>query len=949
MAGLRTVGVRLAADVSGFRAGMRQAGAATSELRGELDKAARAGKLDALADQAGRMGLVLAAGFGAAVAMAAKFDKQMSEVAAVSDATGKELDQLRQAALKAGADTAFSATEAAKAEAELAKAGLKTSDILGGALNGSLALAAAGSLDLAESADIAAKTMNVFKLKGADVGHIADVLAAAANKSATDVHEMGEALKQGGLAANAAGMGLEETVGTLAAFADRALVGSDAGTSLKTALMMLQAPTDKSAALMDKLGIAAYDANGEFIGTTRLAGVLQKALGGLTQEQRNAALATIFGADGMRAANIMYELGEKGIQDYTKAVDDQGAAADVAAKKMDNLAGDVEKLKGSLETMAIEAGSGANSGLRILVQAAGALVDELDRLPPALTSTLTVMAGVAGGALLLGAGWVRVRRSTRDMLDELREVGPAGQRAARGLETASKWAGRAAVTFAAFEVAGAAITAMQKDLNPQIDAMAKGLGEWGKTGALAGESARVLGGDMQDLAVGLKFLADTDNKRRQSARFMQDILENTWIIGPALRGTNTSLDRTRERVEAMDSALAQLASGGKADEAAAAFNRLADAAAKDGVSIEELKALFPQYAAALEVAGKASTDAAGGVKQVGGAAGQAADEVQELKEAFDALFKQEMSYDKALLAYKQGIADVKAELRDGTRTLNDNTQAGRDNIAAVLEQVDRIKALRDARLEHGETLDEVNGKYVKDIDGLRRTMLQAGYTKGEVDALIGKYKAVPGEVSTDVSAPGTTKATGQVQDFNFAVRNVPPSKTVPFWASTGEAKAAVEALKSKIAELKDKHIYISGTVRWTSTGDLKVPGGTILKNDRGGVYEHAAVGLLRQAQIAAPQGPARYAWAEPSTGGELFAPRFGDMARTRALVGYAIENWWGGWRNFAPSSGYGGQASGQITYDNRITVQPRQANFTVHDLTALQQRQDALARVGRPR
>ncbi|MFD6770982.1 phage tail tape measure protein, partial [Micromonospora chalcea] len=664
---------------------------------------------------------------------------------------------------------------------------------------------------------------------------------------------------------------------------------------------------DKARAVMDELGIAAYDTNGEFIGTTKLAGVLQKALGGLTQEQRNAALAAIFGADAMRAANVLYEVGEKGIQDYVKAVDDQGAAADVAAKKMDNLAGDVEKLKGSLETMAIEAGSGANGGLRLLVQAAGALVDELDQLPSGLTSTLTVMAGVAGGALLLGSGWVRVRRSTADMLAELRQVGPQGQRAARGLETASKWAGRATIAFAAFEIAGAAISAMHKDLNPQIDAMAQGLAAWGKTGALAGESARVLGADMSDLAVGLKFLADTDNNRRKSARFMQDVLENTPVLGSALRGTNTSLDRTRQRVEAMDASLAQLASGGKADEAAAAFNRLADAAAKDGVSIEELRKMFPQYAAALEVAGKASDGTAKKVAGVGGAAGDAADAVQELKDAFDALFKQEMSYDKALLAYKQGIADVKAELRDGTRTLNDNSQAGRDNIAAVLEQIDKIKALRDARLEHGATLDDANAKYVRDIDGLRRTMLQAGYTKDEVDELVGKYRDVPGDVSTSVTAPGATKAKTQVQDFNFAVRSVPPSKTVPFWATTAEAKAAVEALKSKINELKDKHIYISGTVRWTSTGDLKVPGGTQLKNRWGGVYEHAATGLLREAQIAAPQGPARYAWAEPETGGEAFIPRYGDQTRSLGILARAAQ-WYG--QEVVPAGSVGAVAGG---------------------------------------
>jgi len=888
---LRTVGVRLQAEVSGYVGGLRTARSATRDFVGDLDKAAKAGRLDAVADQATAMGIGLAGAFALAVGAAAKFDKQMSEVGAVSNATGQDLERLRQAALQAGADTAYSATEAAKAEAELAKAGLSTSQILGGALTGSLSLAAAGSLDLAESADIAAKTMNVFKLQGKDVGHIADVLSAAANKSATDVHELGEAIKMGGLASAAAGISLEETVGTLSAFADRALVGSDAGTSLKTMLMMLQAPTDKAASLMEELGINAYDANGNFVGTVDLAGQLQRQLGGLTQEQRNAALAQIFGADAMRAANVLYEVGEAKLQDYVKAVDDQGAAAEVAAKKMDNLAGDVEKLKGSLETMAIEAGSGANSGLRILVQAAGALVDEVGELPPILGSTVTVMAGVAGGALLLGAGWVRARRATADMLTELREVGPTGQRAARGLETASKWAGRLTVAFLAFEVAGAAVGAMQKDLNPQIDAMSKGLAEWGDSGKLAGESARVLGTDMQDLAVGLKFLADTDNSRRNFVRWGQELLEG---VVPGLDGTNTSLTRTKERVAAMDAAFAQLVAGGEADQAAAAFDRLAEAAAKDGVSVDELRKLFPEYAAAVETAGKSSSTAAGGVAAVGGAAGDAAGDVKELKEAFDKLFGQRMDLDKAMLAYRQGISEVNAELKDGTRTLNINKAAGQDNIAAVLEQIGVINDLRQSRIDHNMSLDEANGKYVKDIDGLRNTLLQLGFNKTAVDELIGKYRNIPGEVSTDVSAPGATTAKKQAEDFNFAVRNVPPSKTVPFWATTAEAKAAVAALKAKIDALKNKHIYISGTVRWTSTGDLKVPGGTQLKNRWGGLYEHAADGLvnLRDAAVYSPQGPARYAFAEPSTGGEAFVPKNGNPGRSLKILDEAA-GWYG--------------------------------------------------------
>ena len=931
---LRTVGVRLQAEVSGYVGGLRTARSATRDFVGDLDKAAKAGRLDAVADQATAMGIGLAGAFALAVGAAAKFDKQMSEVGAVSNATGQDLERLRQAALQAGADTAYSATEAAKAEAELAKAGLSTSQILGGALTGSLSLAAAGSLDLAESADIAAKTMNVFKLQGKDVGHIADVLSAAANKSATDVHELGEAIKMGGLASAAAGISLEETVGTLSAFADRALVGSDAGTSLKTMLMMLQAPTDKAASLMEELGINAYDANGNFVGTVDLAGQLQRQLGGLTQEQRNAALAQIFGADAMRAANVLYEVGEAKLQDYVKAVDDQGAAAEVAAKKMDNLAGDVEKLKGSLETMAIEAGSGANSGLRILVQAAGALVDEVGELPPILGSTVTVMAGVAGGALLLGAGWVRARRATADMLTELREVGPTGQRAARGLETASKWAGRLTVAFLAFEVAGAAVGAMQKDLNPQIDAMSKGLAEWGDSGKLAGESARVLGTDMQDLAVGLKFLADTDNSRRNFVRWGQELLEG---VVPGLDGTNTSLTRTKERVAAMDAAFAQLVAGGAADEAAAAFNRLAEAAAKDGVSIDELRALFPEYAAAVEVAGKKSGDAAGGVAAVGGAAGAAAEDVKELQEAFDTLFAQNMDMDKALLKYKQGLADVRAELTEGKRTLNDNSQAGRDNIGAVLDQIEVINGLREARIEHGETLDEANGKYVKDIDGLRRTLLQLGYNETAVDELIGKYRAIPDEVSTDVSAPGAKTAKKQAEDFNFAVRSVPPSKTVPFYATTAEARAAVNALKSKINELKSKHIYISGTVRWTSTGNLKVPGGTLLKNRWGGLYEHAADGLvrLRDAAVYSPQGPARYAFAEPSTGGEAFIPKNGNPGRSLNILDEAA-GWYGKtlWPSQPSPAAGGGVGGGPLRVEVVARVDDQGSTGLVREIMA---------------
>lgn len=879
MAGLRTVGVKLAAEVSGYVNSMRTAGGATRDFVGNLDKAAKAGHLDAVANQAGRMGLGLVAAFGVAVGAAAKFDKQMSEVGAVASASATDLERLRQAALQAGKDTSFSATQAAQAEAELAKAGLDTAAILGGALKGSLSLAAAGSIDLAESADIAAKTMNVFGLEGADVGHIADVLAASANKSATDVHEMGEALKMGGLAANAAGMSMEETVGTLAAFADRALNGSDAGTSLKTSIMMLQAPSEKSKALMEKLGIAAYDSGGNFVGTARLAGNLQDALGGLTQEQRNAALATIFGADGMRAANILYTVGEQGIRDYIAAVDDQGAAAATAAAKTDNLMGDIERLTGSLETLAIESASTSSGGLRTIVQSADNLVSSLSSIPGPIQNTVVAVAGIGGAVLLAAAGMVKLKSATAPAVEELRKTGPAGVRAADGLEKTSKWAGRATVALVALQVGGAVLSSFMDELNPQIEATVGGLKEWNRQGELAGEAARLFGKDAEDLSRSLSGTATNG-----FSQFMDGITDFIFGIG----GVSSPLDDAKERVQAFDASLSQMVQSGNADQAGKIVEEMAKRA---NVSVEDALKVLPEYAGAVENAGRASETAAGGVGAVGEAAKQAAEEVEKLNDAFDELFGIEMGLDQATLKYKQGLVDLKAEMVDGALTLNTNTEEGRNNTEAVLEQISKIKALRDARYEHGMVLDEANGKYVKDIDGLRASMLQAGYTETAVDALIGKYAAIPASVNTTVAA------------------------------STGGATNALSGFEKKINTIDGRTITVYA--RFTPQGNLYIPGQGTQVRRWGGITQHAQDGLLRDAAVYSPQGPARYAFAEPATGGEAFIPRFGDTDRSLGILDRAA-GWYGKTlANRTPTytTGSGGAITVNVRVDGSVVVE----------------------------
>ena len=325
----RNITVRLLADTSKFTAGMAKVSAEAEKTSTTME--ASGGKTKLLTTGIAAAGIAATALGVAAVRMAADFDASMSTVQANTGASADEMSLLRQAAIDAGADTVYSATDAADAINELGKAGMSTSDILSGGLNGALDLAASDGMEVAEAAELMSSAMAQFNLTGADATRIADALAAGAGKAQGSARDLGYALQQSGMVANSFGIGMEETVGTLTSFANAGMTGSDAGTSLKSMLIALANPTKKAQNLMDELGISAYDAQGNFIGLKALAGQLQTQMSGLTQAQRNQALATIFGSDAIRAANVLYNEGSDGIADWTKKVSDSGYAAQQAA------------------------------------------------------------------------------------------------------------------------------------------------------------------------------------------------------------------------------------------------------------------------------------------------------------------------------------------------------------------------------------------------------------------------------------------------------------------------------------------------------------------------------------------------------------------------------------------------------------------------------------------
>lgn len=301
-------------------------------------------------------GVAVGAFVKSAVTAGADFDATLRQMAAVAGVPQKDLKTLSSLALKMGADTKYSAQQAADAMLELAKGGMTAAQIKGGVLKETLTLAAAGGLDLAAAGTTMSNALNTFGLSAGQAGQVAAALAGGANASTASVESLGQALSQVGPGAKNAGLSLQETVAALAAFDNAGIKGSDAGTSLKTMLTRLVPTTTAAAKEMRRLGLDFTDAQGSFLPLADISEQLKQKLSGLSQEQRTTALATIFGADATRAASVLMNEGAAGIVKYTKATSDQAAAQKVADATMQGVRGALEQLSGSWDTLKTQAG-----------------------------------------------------------------------------------------------------------------------------------------------------------------------------------------------------------------------------------------------------------------------------------------------------------------------------------------------------------------------------------------------------------------------------------------------------------------------------------------------------------------------------------------------------------------------------------------------------------------
>lgn len=541
-------------------------------------------------------------GVGVAVKSYADFDKQMSSVQAATHATGGEMSQLRELAIKAGADTSYSAKEAAQGIEELSKAGIENTDIMKGGLTGALNLAAAGGLAVGEAAEFAASAMTQFQLQGKDIPHIADLLAAGAGKAQGSVRDMGLALSYAGVPAAAMGVSIEQTTGTIALFAKSGIIGEKAGTALRAMLVSMANPAEKTANLMGELGISFKDTEGRFIGLDGAAEVLRERLAGLTEMERNAALAQIFGNEALGAAMSLYEAGADGVHKMTGEVNELGYAANTAALKQNNLTGDIEKLGGSLDSVFLKSGSGANDVLRGLAQGAEDVVDWIGQIPGPTLNAALGLAGVAGGAALVVGGFLTLAPKVLDGVAAFKELNTKADGSSRGLGKVAKGAGLATAALMAMQAAtaiftekevtdaeayGQAILKVSKAASSfDTSGLDQAFTDWDKA---FGEE-RI--GNINSFADAIKFASNPGDYERFAKNFDG--------INKALGANISPLGEVEERIKGLGEQMGALATNGGTEAAAKSFKALAKEFENNKRSAMDALDAVPGYKTALQ-------------------------------------------------------------------------------------------------------------------------------------------------------------------------------------------------------------------------------------------------------------------------------------------------------------------------------------------------------------
>lgn len=334
----------------------------------------------------------------AAVKTAADFDSAMSKVAAVSGATGKDLEALRDKAREMGSKTKFSASEAAEAMNYMAMAGWKTEDMLSG-IEGVMNLAAASGEDLATTSDIVTDALTAFGLTAKDSGHFADILAAASSNANTNVSMMGETFKYCAPIAGALGFSAEDTAEAIGLMANAGIKSSQAGTALREIMNNLSKDISVCGSEIGEVTIATTNADGSMRGLSDILAECRTAFAGLTEAEKAQAAESLVGKNAMSGFLALMNAGEGDINKLSSAIADcDGKASNMADTMNNNLEGQLTILKSQLQELAISFGEMLMPTIREVVGVIQKFVDWLNSMDEG-TRKVIITIGLVAAAL----------------------------------------------------------------------------------------------------------------------------------------------------------------------------------------------------------------------------------------------------------------------------------------------------------------------------------------------------------------------------------------------------------------------------------------------------------------------------------------------------------------------------------------------------------------------
>lgn len=316
------------------------------------------------------------------------FESMMSQVKAISGATGQEFDDLTAKAQEMGATTKFTATESAEAFNYMAMAGWKPQQMIDG-ISGIMSLAAASGEDLGTTSDIVTDALTAFGLQAGDAGHFADVLAQASANANTNVSMLGESFKYVAPVAGAMNYSVEDTSLALGLMANASIKGSMAGTALKTSLANMAAPTDSMAAAMDKYGISLTDSEGNMKSLRGVIDNLRGSLGGLSETEQTAAASTIFGKEAMAGMLAIINASEEDYNKLSTAIgNSKDAAEGMADTMLDNLKGSFTLMQSAIEGTENAFGKRLSPYLRDI---AGGIADAMPGITDGINAVMDVV------------------------------------------------------------------------------------------------------------------------------------------------------------------------------------------------------------------------------------------------------------------------------------------------------------------------------------------------------------------------------------------------------------------------------------------------------------------------------------------------------------------------------------------------------------------------------